>query len=410
MKNIWILNHYASPPTGTSGTRHFDFAKYMQDSNIKVSVFCSGFSHGSKKDIVHFKKQFLVENVSGVNFIWIKTYPYFYNNYKRVINMLSYSIKVVLFAFRFERPDIIIASSVHPFTWISGYILSKLYKIKLIIEIRDLWPQTLIDLNIINKNCMAAKILYGIERFIYKRADQIITLLPRAYEYLEQYKIRQEKITYIPNGVDLERFDKMSLQKGDTVENILKGQQDKFTVLYTGSHDNTDALEYIISAAKKIQNLNIADIAFIFIGDGVKKNLLVDMVKKENIRNVFFYDSIKKTQIPYLLSKTDIAIMSLYNMDFYRYGISMNKLFDYMAGAKPIVFAGMVPENIVEISNCGLIVPPENDQAISDAVLNFYAMSIPERAAYGLNGRRYVQINHATKLLSAKLCKTIGAD
>ena len=186
-KSIWILNHYAVPPYMPGGTRHYDLSQELIKKDYEVTIFSSGFSYVKKNYFKLFKeKPYIVENYGKLKFVWLKTASYKKNNYKRTINMISYLTRMLKSARNFSKPDVIIGSSVHPLAVVAAWWLSKKYKAKFIFEVRDLWPQTPIDMNIINVSSITAKLLYRWEKFMYKKADKIIILLPNAKKYIER--------------------------------------------------------------------------------------------------------------------------------------------------------------------------------------------------------------------------------
>ena len=133
--NIWILNHYATPPDTPGSTRHFEFARKFVKQGHQVSIFASGFSHRTRREErLERNEACRRENIDGVEFIWIRTVPYYKgNDWRRAVNMLSYSFRVVPLGLRFkESPEVILASSPHPFAGLAGYILAKLKKARFI--------------------------------------------------------------------------------------------------------------------------------------------------------------------------------------------------------------------------------------------------------------------------------------
>jgi len=145
-KKIWILNHYAIPPTMGGITRHFDYAKELVKRGYDVSIFASSFDHKQRVELLGKGEKFKIEDYSGVKFVWIKTTPYKKNDFKRVVNIFSFAKNLYFIARKFEKPDTIIASSFHPLTWVVGYRLAKGKKAEFVAEVRDLWPQSGIDL------------------------------------------------------------------------------------------------------------------------------------------------------------------------------------------------------------------------------------------------------------------------
>jgi len=397
-KNIWIFNHYAVTPDLPGGTRHFDFGKELVKRGYKVTVFASSFQHGSMRYVKgFFKKDFIVEELEGVRFVWIKTSPYSGNNWKRVINMLSYSVRAYKVARKLntEKPDIIIGSSVHLFAVFTAYLLSKKYKTPFIMEVRDLWPQTLIDMGVSKWHPFV--ILLGIlERFLYKRSDKIITLLPKANEYIEKLNVPEDKIVWIPNGVDLGRFN------FNEDNSNLKHDKSCFIITYTGAIGKANNLDILIEVAEKL-NKNYPEIKFLVVGDGPEKEKLVRIAMEKKLNNIEFNALVPKNEVPKILYKSDALFFNLKDSAVFKYGISSNKLFDYLASGKPIIFSSNSINNPVEEAEAGITVPPDNPEKLAEAIIMLYKMPEEKRAEMGKNGRSYVEKYYSIPVLVDKL-------
>ncbi len=398
--NIWIFNHYAITPNLPGGTRHFDFAKELIKRGYKVTIFTSSFHYSLFRETKEYNKRiYLEEDYEGVKFIWIKTFPYKGNDWRRVLNMLSYSIRVYNVAKKLdiEKPNIIIGSSVHLFAVFSAYLLAKYFKVSFIMEVRDLWPQTLINMGVPKWNPFVI-ILSILERFLYKRARKIITLLPKASDYITSLGVSGDKIVWIPNGVDLERFNLVEASKEDKDQN--------FTVLYMGAIGKANNLDVAIKSAEILQN-EYPNIRFLFVGDGVEKSRLIKIVKEKRLNNVEFRGPVPKKDVIKIISKSDTLLILLRNLNLYKYGISLNKLFDYLASGKPIIFSSNSINNPVEEANAGITVPPDDPVELAKAIVKLYKMPKEERQKIGENGRRYVERYYAIPVLVDKLEKVI---
>jgi glycosyltransferase involved in cell wall biosynthesis len=397
-KNIWIFNHYAITPDLPGGTRHYDFGRELVKRGYNVTIFASSFHYSLLKETKNYNNQnYIIEDYDGIKFVWIKTFSYHRNDWRRVLNMLSYSIRAYKVAQRIdiEKPDIIIGSSVHLFAVFIAYLISKKYKTPFIMEVRDLWPQTLIDMGVSKWHPFV--ILLGLlERFLYKRADKIIVLLPKANEYIEKLGIQSEKIVWIPNGVNLERFNI------DMVYNNQEKDESDFIVTYTGAIGKANNLDVILETAKILKE-NYPEIKFILVGNGTEKDRLIQMAKENDLKNIEFKEPVPKKEIAKIINKSDVLILLVRDSPLYKYGISFNKLFDYLASGKPIIFSSNAINNPVKEANAGVTVPPDNPKMLADAIIKLYKMSPEERRKMGMNGRKYVEKYHSISVLVDRL-------
>jgi glycosyltransferase involved in cell wall biosynthesis len=399
--HIWILNHYAITPDLPGGTRHYDFGKELVKRGYKVTIFASNFNHSLHKEIKEYKKsRFIIEDYEGVRFVWVKTFPYYDNDWRRVINMLSYSFRVYRIgkAIDIEKPDIIIGSSVHLFAVFTAYLLSKKYKTPFIMEVRDLWPQTLIDMGMSKWHPFV--ILLGIlEKFLYKKADKIIVLLPKANEYIDNLGLPSEKIVWIPNGVNLNNYlfrdNSMRMKTCDT-----------FKVIYTGGFSITNNLETLIAAAERTKALGLK-VKYELYGNGMEKRNISNLIKEKGLEDiVFIKKAIPKKQVPKILQTADALFLPMRDLNLYKYGFSFNKLYDYLAAGKPIILLGCPTNNIVEEISAG--VSGKNLEELVSKIKDLYFMPTEERVLMGLRGREYVEKYYRIDLLVNKLESIIG--
>jgi glycosyltransferase involved in cell wall biosynthesis len=291
-----------------------------------------------------------------------------------------------------RKPDIVIGSSLTLFAAFAAERLARRLDVPFVLEIRDLWPQTLIDMGMHPHH--PAVVGFGvIERYLYRNADKIVTLLPNASDYFVSRGAQPNDITWIPNGVDMEL---MGLPQAPT-------SHDVFAVIYAGSHGLSDALDSVLDAAAILHAEAKGRFRFRLIGDGPHKRDLRRRVEKEGVFNVVFDDPMPRQHIFSTLQNADAFILTAKKTDLYCYGISPNKLHEYMAAARPTIFAGNSHNNPIAEADAGITVAPENPRAIATAVSALAAMSSDERFSMGLRARRYVEEHHNFTTLANRL-------
>ena len=207
---IWIFNHYATSPDSIGVSRHYDLAKYLVRKGVKVKIFASSFNHQTRvEEHIIDNEKVKLQQYDGVDFVWIKTRPYKKNDLNRVLNILDYSFKLSKYLIKYKgnKPDTIIGSLMHPLAPVVGLIFAKKWKKNFIFEERDMWPQSLIDLGKVKKSNPIVKLLGLLEKGFYKYSDKVILLFDKAHIYAIGQGLNKDKIIYLSNGVDLERFD-----------------------------------------------------------------------------------------------------------------------------------------------------------------------------------------------------------
>lgn len=406
---LWILNHYAVSPDLPGGTRHFDLGRELVKRGHDVTIFASGFGHKIRQYTkVDRNKLFRTEVYDGVRFVWINTFPYYKNDWRRVVNMLSYGWRVLSCTEGLEKPDAIIGSCVHPFAALSGWWLSRKYKAKFFFEERDLWPQILVDMGALRENSFVAKVLYALESFLYRKAQKVIFPMSGGLEYAIGRGVSRDKVVWLPQGVDLERFDNAKpLEPDSDIAMCFYKNKNKFKVLYTGAHGPANDLESLVGCASILRD-SYPDIHFFLIGDGPEKAHLIEKAKKKMLDNISFLNAVSKSEIPSVLANADLLVHSLKRMEVLRFGISANKMFDYMASAKPIITTIEISNNPVVEAECGIAVEPENAEALAKAIIEVYRMTDEKRRELGLNGRRYVEKYHDIRVLADQLETILG--
>jgi glycosyltransferase involved in cell wall biosynthesis len=400
-KTLWMLNHYALPPDLPGGTRHFDLACELTNIGYDVTIFASAFNHKLRREVrLQNGKSWGIERIEDVNFVWVKTFPYQENSWRRLLNMISFMVRAYFVGRELPEkkdlapPDIIIGSSVHLLTVLTAYLLSCYFKAHFVMEVRDLWPQTLIDMGALGERNFLTVLLHQLEKFLYQRAERIIVLLPNAGEYIKNLGADADKICWIPNGVNLSRF---------VTEEVQQGEDERFTVMYAGAHGQANGLDVILDAASIIQKQGNSEVEFVLIGDGPEKTRLKAYCKDLELANVEFCSPVAKDEVPIVLAQSDVLVFPLKEIEVFKYGISSNKLFDYLASGKPIVFSCEAANNIVDRVKSGVSVPPEDPQALADAIIRLYSVPPEERQAMGARGRAHVEQHYDTKVLAGRL-------
>ncbi len=395
-KTIWIINQYAGSPQIGMNFRSYYLAKALQDQGHTLHVFAGSFSHLFTHP-PKVERTFTSQSVEGVNYIWVKLPPYSASkSFKRLWSMVLFSLKLFFFnPYSLRKPDVIIISSLSLFPVLNACFWSALFRAKLIVEIRDIWPLSLIELGNVSPSNPLVVILGWLERFAYKRADYVVSLLPKAKEHMLSQGLDPKKFVTIPNGINLEELQHPKPLHADILNQL---PRNKFIVGYAGTLGIANALEYLLEAALllKVQ----PDIHFVLVGNGSEKTALINFVQTKHLYNVTFIEAIAKQQIPSMLQCFDLCYIGWHHYPLYRFGISANKLYDYMYAQKPIVHSVEAGNDPVVEANCGISVAPENPHAIADAITTLYAMSDRERNELGQRARAYVLKHHSYTVLS----------
>jgi glycosyltransferase involved in cell wall biosynthesis len=393
--NIWILNHYALPPEAGGGTRHFDFAAALRRRGHDVTIVASSIHYATHKQMRDYgEKDYLVEMLDGVRFVWLKTPPYSGNGIGRVRNMLAYTRSAIRLLPRMDipAPDVVVGSSVHLFAVYAAYRLARRYGVPFVMEVRDLWPETLIEFGMSRYHPFV--VLLGVtERFLYRKADKIVSLLPFAYEHIGRYT-DPSKVVWISNGTDTRRIAYVPPAKKPTLD-----------VCYAGTMGTANNLDVLLDAASLLRERD--DIRFRLYGEGPLKEKLLRRVLEERLHNVTLEDAVPKEEVGGLLASCDVLYVGLKDTPLYRYGMSMNKIYDYMAAGRPVVFAAASRNDPLKEAGVGYSVAPDNAEAIRDALVRIAELPIERRRELGEKARKFVEAHYDVEVLAERFEKVL---
>lgn len=382
-KNVWILHHYATPPTFNGFTRPYNLAVNLKEDRFNVNVFAASYLHFADKNIINDSILYKMNNDTEIPHVFIRTKIAANSGIKRIFNMIEFYKNLLCTSKSIIRdigkPDIIIASSPHPLTMIAGIKIAKSLNIPCICEVRDFWPEVFFTGGKLKENSLLGKLLLKGEYWIYKKSDALIFLKEGDINYLKDKQwdklsggdIDLKKCFYLNNGVDLKAFDhSVSINQINDVDL----NSDKFKIIYAGAIRPVNNVSNILDAANKLKHL--PDIEFLIYGEGNQLEYLRKRLIDEGIQNVKLKGYIEKKYIPYVLSKADINLLN-YSQTQYNWsrGNSSNKLFEYMASGHPIISSVKVGYCLLERYKCGLSLKQDNPESLAEAVNKLYNMN-----------------------------------
>lgn len=410
--NILYINHYAGSIYHGMEYRPYYLAREWVRAGHKVTIVASNLSHIRNKNItIKENEDFLRENIDGIEYIWCKTTPYGENGLKRVVNIFSFLKKVrqlkPAFVNKF-KPDLVIASSTYPFDTLIANSIAKAAKAKFVYEVHDLWPLTPIEVGGMSKWHPFIMAMQWAENFGYKHANKVVSLLPKAQDYMQLHGMSVDKFVYISNGVAVDDWLNSQHELPSEHQKLFTQlrQENKFILAYAGGMGEANALDYLLDACQKIDK----QVALLLVGDGPNKPRLIERVAQEKLSNVYFMPAIGKMQIPAFLSACDALYIGWNNLPIYRFGICPNKLFDYMLSAKPIIHSVTAGNDLVAEANCGFSIAAEDVDAIAKSINAVSLLSDTVRAELGTNGKKYVIREHDYTVLAQRFLDQVFLD
>lgn len=383
--------------------RPFYLAREWIKLGHKVTIVAASFSHlRSDNPCIHGR--ITEELIEGIRYIWLKTPGYHGNGIGRFMNMMAFSLKLIRQRSRIAndfRPDVVIASSPHPFIVFGARNIARFYNSTLVFEVRDLWPLSLTVFDRISPWHPFILFMQKTENFSYHVSDRVVSLLPKANSYMRCHGMAEDKFVYIPNGVSSDDWKNNITPVPQHHKELLKRlkKEGQFIVGYTGYYGVANALQDLIEAAFLMENIPVT---FVLLGHGPEKKKLNEKTNRSELKNVLFLPPVPKSSIPNVLNLMDSLYIGWKRNDIYRFGVSPNKLMDYMMAAKPIIHAIDAGNDLVAESGCGISVPPEDPKAIAEAIRKIKGMTDSERKEMGLRGKEYVLAHHDYRILAKK--------
>jgi len=398
-KHITIINQYIGSPYHGMEYRHYYLAKNLIALGYKVTLVSGSYSHLFSK-LPKVQKSFIKETIDSIDYIWVKVPRYKSSkSIGRIWNMFCFAYK--LHFLKELMPSTIIVSSPSLFPVKIGKKWANRFGTKYLFEVRDIWPKTLVELSSLTSFHPLIKLMEHYEQYAYESADKVISLLPEAKEHFVSQGMKPDKFVYLPNGIET-REEESPLLPLEIKEKIPIG---KFLIGYSGTIGIANNLDYLIDVAETLKDNE--DIQFLILGQGGEKKRLMRKMVELDLTNVTFLDPIEKEEIPAFLQMIDVAFISLLPKKIFRFGVSPNKVFDYMRAKKPIIWAIEAGNNLVNDADCGVSVPLDNVMALQKAILKLYRMERGMLEELGENGYKFVQMHHSYEMLAKKLIKII---
>ena len=365
MRILFLTDNFP-PETNAPATRTYEHCIKWINMGYRVTIITC-FPNFPKGKVFegYTNKLYQKENIDGITVIRVWSYISENNGFlKRIIDYVSYAVTSFLFGL-FVKTDLIIATSPQFFTAISGRMLSFFKRIPWVMEVRDLWPDSIAAVGSMNKSSIPFKVLKKIEHHLYLSASKIIVVTDSFKKYLiEKHQINQDKVGVFKNGVLVSNFKTPEANAVTALKKSL-GLQNKTIVSYIGTHGLAHGLKFILASISKISNPTLH---FLFIGDGAEKQNLIEYSKTLKLKNYTFLDSITKREIPLYIDLSDYSLVNLKKSDEFK-NVIPSKIFENIAMYKPILL-GVEGESkkLIENYKVGVCFEPDNTKSFIDAV------------------------------------------
>ena len=392
------MNHYATNQFTARAGRHYWFARELHRRGEDTTVFCATTFLDNEDTIETGGHVLTVKRAEGVPFVFVRTSVSKGNGMDRVKNMGLFYRNLFpatkQYAAKYGKPDLIIASSVHPLTMVAGIQIARKMHVPCICEVRDLWPEAIFQFGKSRETSPMGRVLTAGEHWIYRNADALIFTKEGDTDYLKEHHWTTEqggdvdlgKCFYINNGIDLRDFDQRSR------ENVLDDQDlnaDTFNVTYAGTIRPVNNVGNLLDTAQLLARRNgYEDVRFLIYGDGAELESLRERVSREQIPNVRLKGFVDRRYIPYILHRSSLNMLN-YSQSQYNWkrGNSSNKLFEYMASGKPVISTVHMGYSIIQKYQCGTELSEDSPELLMKEIIRYHDMDPADREQIGSNAR-----------------------
>lgn len=382
---IWIINQYSSSPATGMGGRSFYLSKELAALGYDVTLVSGSYSH-LLRVIPETEGQFTQFRENGFRNVLVRTLKYpSARNPRRVLNWFLFSWALTrLRSVLGDSPDVVMFSSPSPIGFLGAKKLASDAKAALVFDVRDIWPLTLTELGGVSVKHPLIRSMSAVEKSAYRDSDLVTSNLLQSVDHMVSRGMDKSKFRWIPNGVLLSEVENPEPLSPELLSRWPKG---KFVINYTGTIGMANKMDVFVEAAKRLSHRK--DIHFVMVGKGAKKAELKQSVQDQGLSNVHFFDAVPKSQVQSILALSDVLYVGSSNEPIYRFGIGANKIPEYMYAQRPVLMSyggGLDP---VRVSGAGIVVPPEDPEALAKACVELADTSQEKRDEMGRKGRAY---------------------
>jgi len=367
----------------------------------KVVIITSDSNHLASPPVLH--QSYELQQIEGMQLWWIRTLKFkIAKSLRRILSWLDFEWKLWRMPKgHLPKPDAIVVSSLSLLTILNGFLLRRRFHCRLILEIRDIWPLTIVEEGGFSKWNPFVICLGFVERLGYKYSDVIVGTMPNLGEHVKHILGQAKQAYCIPMGIDPLSMEQAEELPPDYVNSYIPNN--KFIVVHAGTIGITNALETFFECASLMKDNS--QVHFLIVGEGDLRQRYQE--KYSSLPNLTFAPRVPKSMVQAVLSKCDLVYFSVHPSKVWRYGQSLNKVIDYMLSAKPIVASYSGYPSMIDEAGCGTYVASGDVRALLAEIERYFNMGADERVAMGEKGRRWILSNRTYEKLARDYVKLL---
>jgi colanic acid biosynthesis glycosyl transferase WcaI len=353
----------------------------------------------------HFRRLVFREHVNDVNVVrsWLLPFPN-RKAHERMLNYSSFCLSAGVTGSFLSTPDVVIATSPQLLVGLSGWWISKTKNVPFVLEVRDLWPESLAAVGAGSTNSFLYRMLHKLAGFLYREADHIVVVTPAFCEFLIQHwRVPAEKISIVQNGVETKLF--CPNQKGGAAVRRSLSLENRFIVSYIGTMGMAHGLETILDAAQRLETA-APEVLFLLVGEGADRERINGLVAAKRLTNVLLVPQQPREKIPLYISASDVCLVLLKKSEVFDTVIP-TKMLEFMSCGKPLILGvNGQARRILEAARAGLVIEPENPAALCEAITKLRTHEYL-RESFGQNGREYIIQNLSRERTAAEYLEVL---
>lgn len=392
MRNVWIVNHYAPHPIKTGkAALHLQLAAAVRKSEWNVQIVSASTSHPAGAQFLTNGASTQIMEWNGTETLFVHARKYREDGSGRWLNMIEFGTR--LFSRRtllkLNRPEVIIGRITNPLAAMAARMWARRFKVPFVLEISDIWPDSFVQLGAWKENGVKTRILRGVEMNLLRASTAVMSPLPGVGAYLLENGFASLPFYWVPNGVDASTpfYPAQSTARSST---------EGFRFMYTGALGNANAVDTIILAFDRyVREHNDTTAQLEIVGNGSHAGALQDLAAELPSGNqIRFTGRLPNEQMPERLREADALVANMRALPLYKYGIALNKLYDYMLAARPVIFASDALNNVVQEAGAGITIRADDEISLAKAMSDMVDTDADTRTSWGESGRRFVLGNY----------------
>lgn len=400
---ILLVNHYAVGPAHAGGTRHHRLAAQWDAVGNEVRILRSSFNHFAPGAVDRLPAIERIGRCSTLESLPSRAYAG--NGAQRALGMLEFARRVWQMTTTFRAADVVIGSSPQPLAALAAMAKARRHRRPFVFEIRDLWPQTLVDLGSLDPSGPMARVLYRLERILIEKADGVVFIPPSSMDYFTEKGLRPRASLHVPNLADVGELESPSPAASPVLEWIAQRRRSGALLFcYAGTLGRANDLDAVVEA---FRSRGTDDAALVVCGDGPERERLCALAQGDP--RIFFAGQLSRKDALAVVEASDVAVFHLTAAPVFKYGLSPNKLMDYLARGKPILYAGPDVLSPVTGSGAHLSARPSDTASICEAIVRFLTMTNSQRELMGRCARQHVEHTFSTESLASDYLKFLEA-